>query len=197
MEKVIIKSGLSILLLAIIAILIYVFTYEEIIVTNVYANYSQKEYMELADLVVAVEVIKNVETKYTNPDFTIKSALNENEPARNVLVTYSLVKIKDVIKGDVTVNDKVLIREFGGQYGNTTTIVDETEVVKPGEEYVMFLFRDNSDIADKTKDYYELANPYRSKFQYDKSTKLYVNVNDKSRQLTIEDFKTMNNENKM
>lgn len=197
MKKVIILSSCSILLIAIISILIYVFTYEIIAVSRTYQNYSQEEYMKLADLVVAVKVIKNVETKYTNPDFTIKSAINENEIASNHLVTYSLVKVKEVIKGDVNVDEEILIREYGGKHGNSKTIVDNSEVVKKGEEYIMFLFNDTSDIVDSSKEYYVLTNPYRSKFKYNKDTNDYFNVNDNSRKLTIQDFKTMYEELKV
>lgn len=197
MKKAVILSSCIILLIAISLILIYVFTYERAYVSKNYGNYSQEEYMEFADLVVAVKVIKNVETKYTSPDFTIKSTINDNEIARNELVTYSLVKVKDVIKGDVKIDEEILIKEFGGKYGNTKIVVDNSEVVKKGEEYIMFLFKDISDIEGSSKEYYELSNPYRSKFKYSKDINQYVNVNDNSQKFSIQDFKAMYEEIKI
>lgn len=197
MKKAVILGSCIILLIAISLILIYVFTYERAYVSKNYGNYSQEEYMEFADLVVAVKVIKNVETKYTNPDFTIKSTINDNEIARNELVTYSLVKVKDVIKGDVKIDEEILIKEFGGKYGNTKIVVDNSEVVKKGEEYIMFLFKDTSDIEGSSKECYELSNPYRSKFKYSKDINQYVNVNDNSQKFSIQDFKAMYEEIKI
>lgn len=67
---------------------------------------------------------------------------DEAEEARresSVVVTISTMKVEEVVKGDVAVNETVEVLQLGGKLNNVVYKNDETTLVSPGGDYVMFL----------------------------------------------------------
>ena len=149
---------IALLVVVCVAAAIYKFTApKEISVTGTIPYRTEQELILNSDLIVAGKVDKIGEGKWSNPDF---------EPAekRNILQTDVFVEIDEILYGEYS-REFVAVRIDKGYdpESNTKVISDGYPDFEVGEEVLLFLSRDDSDVATE-EDYFVLTGMKQGKW---------------------------------
>ncbi|MGG1555625.1 hypothetical protein [Paenibacillus ferrarius] len=97
-------------------------------------------------------------SKWSNPDGS------RGANVRNVLQTDVNVTIDKTYKGKPTKSDSVVIRIEQGETKDTKVISEGYPTFQKGEEILVFLSRDDSDVANPNEDYYVLTGMLQGKY---------------------------------
>lgn len=76
--------------------------------------------------------------KVINVDDPIELNVNSENEELDVY-TVSSLEVVEVIKGDVSVGDKIKVKQYGGVYNNVNYILENVEYLQPSQEGVFFL----------------------------------------------------------
>lgn len=152
------KFLIALLVIVCIAAAIYKFTApKEVVVTGTIPFRTEQELILNSDLIVTGKVDKIGESKWSNPDF---------EPAekRNILQTDIFVGINEILYGQYS-KECVAVRIDKGydKEQNIRVVSDGYPDFKVGEEVVLFLSRDDSDVATE-EDYFVLTGMKQGKW---------------------------------
>ncbi len=136
------KFLIGLLIVVCILTAIYKFTApKEIVITGTIPFRTEQELILKSDLIIEGNVEEIGNGKWSNPDF-------KEQGKRNILQTDITVKINSVLSGEYS-SEKVVVRIDKGYdpASNTKVISDGYPDFKAGEEIVLFLSRDDSDVA--------------------------------------------------
>lgn len=109
-----------------------------------------------SDLIMTGTVSKIGESKWSNPDF------HRGDEIRNILQTDIYVTVDNVLYGDCE-TDTIAVRADYGEDETTIVYSDCEPVFTIGEQILLFLARDRSDVATD-EDYYILVGMNQGKF---------------------------------
>lgn len=117
--------------------------------------------IQRSDLIIKGVVSRVYDSKWSN-----ENQIN-GEHKRNVLQTDIGIKILDVIKGKPYDNNEVVVRIDKGKTDDTVYESEGYPDFKEGEEVILFLSIDDSDIAEEDENYYVLTGMRQGKFTKD------------------------------
>ena len=112
---------------------------------------SVSELVDASDLVVRTELVADLGAFNVSEMLTKKGYTNVGV---NTICTFYELKVTEVIKGDVSKGDTIVIRIFGGTYNDTLYTSNYSEKLTYDFEYILFLCE--SIFAEMP---YELTNP--------------------------------------
>lgn len=125
---------------------------------------SKSELIGSSDIIIKGTVKEILPSIWSNQDF------KKGDKIRNILTTDINIEIKNIYKGIPYDNNNIIVRIETGHDGNTTYISDGYPEFKPGEKVILFLSKDESDIADTSANYYVLTGMLQGKFLLKNST---------------------------
>ena len=102
----------------------------EVTVTPIDQPASVQELTKRSQLIVEGEIVRILPTRQVNPD------------SPHSLETDSVIQLKRVLKGDQP-STTIAISQVGGKLGTKEAIVKQDPLFKVGEQYVVFLVRDD------------------------------------------------------
>lgn len=120
--------------------------------------------MGMADTIIKGKVEELLPSKWSNP-FSQKGT-----HVRNILQTDIRISVLDVFKGKPYSNESVLVRVDEGEKGNYAVENDDFPDFAEGEEVILFLAKDDSDVADPNEYYYVLVGAGQGKFRHNKDS---------------------------
>ncbi len=136
---------------------------------------NKRELINNSSVIVRGTIEKLLPSKWSNPN------LEKGLERRNIIQTDVVVSIQDVYK-NIPYDNEIIVRINNGEVGNTKLISEGYPSFIPGEEVVLFLSRDDGDLANPSEEYYVLTGMLQGKFSLvgdgDKSAKLFKNSND-------------------
>lgn len=109
-----------------------------------------------SDLILCGNVKEIMESKWSNEDFA------RGEEIRNILQTDVVINVESVLSGDCD-SDEVTVRIDKGEDENTIVYSEGYPDFAEGEEVLLFLSRDDSDVATD-EDYYVLTGMKQGKY---------------------------------
>jgi hypothetical protein len=145
---------------------------------------SKVELIEDADLIISGKVKDILPSKWSNPD------LKKGENIRNILQTDISVKINDIFKGQPYNADSITVRIDKGSADGIKFESDGYPDFKENENVVLFLSKDDSDVANINENYYVLTGMLQGKFSL-KDKDVYVSAADEN---TYIDLSTLKND---
>ncbi len=113
-----------------------------------------------SDLIVTGEVSQIKESKWSNPD------LKRGENIRNLLQTDIVIKVNDVLYGEE--RKEIIVRNDKGEDETTVVIDSAVPDYEIGEKVLLFLMRDDSDVATG-EEYYVTVGMKQGKYTIDKN----------------------------
>lgn len=116
------------------------------------------------DLINNASVMIKGTIKEMKPSFWSNPNLEKGEGVRNIIQTDVLVNVEDVYKNKPYNDEVVTVRIDKGTVGDTTMESEGHPDFKVGEEVVLFLSEDDSDLANPNEDYYVLTGMIQGKF---------------------------------
>lgn len=114
-----------------------------------------------SDLIIKGVVSQVYDSKWSNENHS------KGEDIRNVLQTDVGIKISDIIKGNPYDDNEVVVRIDKGETDDTVYESEGYPDFKEGEEVILFLSIDDSDIAESNENYYVLTGMRQGKFTKD------------------------------
>lgn len=73
----------------------------------------------------------------------VKKMAEEAQKFSYRIITDSKVKIESVLKGNFSINDEINVSQMGGIYDNEKHIVEDVEIFKVGNRYLLFIADDS------------------------------------------------------
>lgn len=119
---------------------------------------SKQDMMQTADVIIQGVVAEVLPSKWSNPEFI------KGENIRNIIQTDILVKISEVLKGVPYDDSNIIVRIDKGIVGKVKLISNGYPDFKEGEEVILFLNLDDSDLSSLNENYYVLTGLNQSKF---------------------------------
>lgn len=110
-----------------------------------------------SELIIQGIVKEKLPSKWSNPN-------GEKGFAPNIIQTDIIVGINAIFKGTPYDKENVTVRIDKGQIGKTRVISGGYPDFTPGEEVILFLAKDDSDLADLNENYYVLKGMRQGKF---------------------------------
>ena len=127
--------------------------------------YAPKSVLINESEVIIRGIVKDIlPSKWSNPNHI------KGENIRNILQTDVLISISDIFKGTTYDNKKIVVRIDKGKDGQTTMLSDGYPDFNIGEEVILFLSKDDSDVANPNENYYILTGMVQGKFTLDSKT---------------------------
>ncbi|OPZ94965.1 MAG: hypothetical protein BWY74_00129 [Firmicutes bacterium ADurb.Bin419] len=120
---------------------------------------SKSELIIDSDIIVNGKVKEILPSKWSNPEMI------KGDNIRNILTTDIVVEVSKVLKGTPSNDKSVIVRIEKGYDTDTQVISDGYPDFEVGEKVILFLSKDDSDIADNTSDYYVLTGMCQGKFE--------------------------------
>lgn len=109
-----------------------------------------------SDLIICGNVKKIKESKWSNEDFA------RGKEIRNILQTDVVINVESVLSGECD-NNEIIVRIDKGEDENTIVHSEGYPDFVKGEEVLLFLSRDDSDVATN-EDYYVLTGMKQGKY---------------------------------
>lgn len=128
----------------------------EINIKGVMPHKTESEMILDSDLIVCGKVKKIKKSKWSNKDF------ERGEEIRNILQTDIVINVEKVLSGECD-NSEVIVRIDKGEDENTIVYSEGYPDFTKGEEVLLFLSRDDSDVATD-EDYYVLTGMKQGKY---------------------------------
>ena len=122
---------------------------QEIFKYGIIPAWTESEMILDADLIITGEVKELLPSKWSNTD------LHRGEGIRNILQTDVVINIEDILKGERT-EKTVTVGIDKGEDAKTIVYSDGYPDFATGEKVLLFLSRDDSDVATN-EDYYVLT----------------------------------------
>lgn len=126
----------------------------------------EDELIRRSELIIKGVVNRVEESRWSNEH------QDKANPDRNVLQTDIAIKVLKVLKGTPYDGNEVVVRIDKGETDNTVVESEGYPDFKEGEEVILFLSIDDSDIAEKDKNYYVLTGMRQGKFTKDTATQV-------------------------
>ncbi|MZP29276.1 hypothetical protein GTO91_06090 [Heliobacterium undosum] len=121
-----------------------------------------KEELMIKSEVIIKGTVKDVGTsKWSNPDF------KKGENIRNILQTDVFIHVEEVFKGTPYDTQQIAVRIDKGETPTTKVTSDGYPDFSKGEEVILFLSKDNSDVANHDESYYVLTGMIQGKYEAD------------------------------
>ncbi|GGA11588.1 hypothetical protein GCM10008018_65820 [Paenibacillus marchantiophytorum] len=111
-----------------------------------------------ADVIVSGTVSEVLLSKWSNPGGSRGAEVS------NILQTDIVVSVNKTFKGNPTKSDSVVIRIDSGETKDVKVISEGYPSFEKGEEVLVFLSRDDSDVANTKEDYYILTGMLQGKY---------------------------------
>lgn len=144
---------------------------------------SKTELIGDSDLIVRGTVKELLPSKWSNPN-------GERGPeARNIIQTDVLLGINEVFKGVPYDQQTIKVRIDKGQVGQTKWESDGYPDFTPGEEVILFLSKDDGDLADPRETYYVLTGMRQGKFTLSDTSSTGKTFSNDREQITLPTFK--------
>ncbi|WP_054029179.1 hypothetical protein [Bacillus sp. FJAT-28004] len=119
---------------------------------------SKRDLIDKSDIIIKGNVQELKPSFWSNPNF------EKGESVRNIIQTDVLVNVDDVYKNQSYNNEVVTVRINKGTVGDTTSKSDFYPDFEVGEEVVLFLSKDDSELANPNENYYVLTGMIQGKF---------------------------------
>lgn len=126
----------------------------------------EDELIRRSELIIKGVVNRVEESRWSNEH------QDKANPDRNVLQTDIAIKVLKVLKGTPYDGNEVVVRIDKGETDNKVVESEGYPDFKEGEEVILFLSIDDSDIAEKDKNYYVLTGMRQGKFTKDTATQV-------------------------
>lgn len=129
----------------------------EINIKGIMSHKTESQMILDSDLIVCGKVKKVKESKWSNKDFA------RGDEIRNILQTDIVIDVEKVLSGECD-NSEVIVRIDKGEDENTIVYSEGYPDFTKGEEVLLFLSRDDSDVATD-EDYYVLTGMKQGKYK--------------------------------
>mgnify|MGYP005843952733 CR=1 FL=1 len=175
MKKYLLPGLIAVIVLAVIVVVSYS-TPKRIEFLGQYPEKTKKELIGDANVIIRGAVSKIYPGKWSNPGF------KRGEGIGNIIQTDIQIQIEEVFKGEPYNKKNVIVRIEEGRVGNTVAESNGYPDFKKGEEAILFLSKDDSDVANPQENYYVLTGAYYGKFAIRSEKvddKLFVMAHDK------------------
>ncbi len=118
------------------------------------------EIIKDSELIVSGAIVDNLEPMWSNPGY------KKGENIANILTTDAVVNINQIYKGNPYNKNEIKVRVHGGNDKNSSTKYVSNGYPKfyKGENVILFLAKDDSDIEYDDNDYYVLVGMLQGKF---------------------------------
>lgn len=120
----------------------------------------KRELINNSSVIVKGKVENILPSKWSNPN------QEKGTEIRNIVQTDIEISIQDVYKNIPYNKETITVRINSGEIGNTKVISEGYPSFIPGEEVVLFLSEDDSDLANSGEDYYVLTGMLQGKFSF-------------------------------
>lgn len=151
-------------------------------IQSLIAYKSKTELIEDADIIISGKVIDILPSRWSNPGF------EKGEDKRNIIQTDISIKINEIYKGQPYSTDSVNVRINKGISGGTNLISDGYPDFKMNEEVVLFLSKDDGDLANPDENYYVLTGMAQGKFLLKEPGK-YISSMEEGTMIDLSTFK--------
>lgn len=131
---------------------------------NLIPKRTKTELVGLSEVIVRGTVKEALPSRWSNPNG------EKGQEARNVIQTDIVVGVEEIFKGAPYQNQEVKVRINKGQVGQTKWVSESYPDFTTGEEMILFLVPDSSEIADVNEQYYVLAGMRQGKFVRSENT---------------------------
>jgi hypothetical protein len=143
------------------------------------AHKSKTELIGSSDVIIRGTVKELLPSKWSNPD-------GEKGPeARNIIQTDIVVGIEQIFKG-TPFDSHIKVRVNEGQVENIKWDSEGYPDFNLGEEVILFLSKDDSDLTNPNENYYVLTGMFQGKFNQIENTSKFSNSRD---QIDLSTFK--------
>jgi len=119
---------------------------------------SQSDLTRDSDVIIKGTVKEILPSKWSNP------GMKKGDSVRNILQTNVVVNIEEIIKGTPYNSEEINVRINKGETDDDIVISDGYPDFINGEEVLLFLSTDNSDVANKNENYYVLTGMIQGKY---------------------------------
>ncbi len=136
----------------------------EINIKGVMPHKTESQMILDSDLIICGKVKKIKESKWSNKDF------ERGNEIRNILQTDIVINVEKVLSGECD-NSEVIVRIDKGEDENTIVYSEGYPDFTKGEEVLLFLSRDDSDVATD-EDYYVLTGMKQGKYNINNTAAL-------------------------
>lgn len=137
-------------------------------ISGMIAKRNKSELILDSDLIICGTVLDFLDSKWSNEGF-VRSGIS------NILQTDVIISIDDIIYGDCE-NDTVAVRINKGEDENTIVYSDGYPDFEIGEKVLLFLARDDSDVATD-EDYYVICGMLQGKYNLDENSQTFNSHN--------------------
>lgn len=132
-------------------------------VSGTIAEKSKTDLIVDSDVIIRGSVNELLPSKWSNPGF------KKGNNIRNILQTDVSINIKDIFKGTPYNNESILVRIDKGGLEKIVFVSDGYPDFQAGEEVILFLSKDDSDVANPKDNYYVLTGMSQGAFKLDKN----------------------------
>jgi hypothetical protein len=140
-------------------------------------------YKSNVELIDESEIIIKGKVKEVLPSKWSKVNPEISNNVQNIIQTDISINIDEVYKG-IPYNDKnVIVRIDKGEIGRTKVVSEGYPDFRNGEEVILFLSKDDGDLANVSENYYVLTGMSQGKFSLkdkNESEKKFINVHDEN-----------------
>lgn len=119
---------------------------------------SKNDLITDSSVIIRGNVREILPSKWSNPE------MKKGENVRNILQTDVLVDINDIFKGKPYDPDNIRVRIYRGYSDDAVVYSDGYPNFSSGEEVILFLSPDDSDVAEKNENYYVLTGMIQGKY---------------------------------
>lgn len=119
---------------------------------------NKKELVNDSEIIIKGKVAEVLPSFWSNPDF------EKGMEIRNIIQTDILVDVEKVYKNKIDVSETIKVRINKGTIGETIYKSEGYPDFEIGEEVVLFLAEDDSDLANPDENYYVLTGMTQGKF---------------------------------
>lgn len=154
-------------------------------VTSILRYMSETDLIMESDLVVTGRVVEKKQSKWSNPEYF------RGDSVRNMLQTDYMIQVESVVKGEA--GEQIFVRLDGGEDAVQRVHYRSEAELNLGNEVLLFLARDDSDVAT-TEDYYIVVGGKTGAYFIDESAAgrsanqedtAYVNTTAENKEYTI------------
>lgn len=148
---------------------------------------SQSELINDSSVIIKGTVKEILPSKWSNPGFKKGSDIS------NILQTDISINVDEVYKGVPYNSENIIVRIDKGYDDDTVVISDGYPDFAPGENVLLFLSIDDSDVADKNSDYYILTGMIQGKYvreqKLNTAEEIYNCTSGSNEQIKLSQFK--------
>ncbi|MFC4768544.1 hypothetical protein [Effusibacillus consociatus] len=126
-----------------------------------------------SEVILRGTVKAKLPSKWSNPNG------EKGQGVPNIVQTDIVIAVDEIFKGTPYNNKDIVVRIDKGEIDKTKVVSDGYPDFTPGEEVVLFLAKDDGDLANPNENYYVLKGMRQGKFTIaDKTNKKYSNGRD-------------------